>query len=125
MVVSSWQYHPPDDLTEVDGDKLTSYVTFDVMKKRAPTKKGLACRFTCEFIFDKALLLEYVAENSYVIDLEDVIDRNELETMIRFAYVQYKEIFDIRKLATVLHNKTLLPFDESKYDLDPVLELLK
>jgi hypothetical protein len=124
LVVSKWDYEPPLNPIEGSEDKLTSYVTLDVMKKRTATKKGIACRFTCEFAFEKKTLLEYVAADSYVIDLPDVIDRNELETMIRNSYTKFKEKFDFRKLGTVLQDKTLVPFNESLYDLDPVLALL-
>jgi len=124
LVVSKWNYQAPINSIENAGDKLTSYITFDVMKKTAPTKKGIACRFTCEFIFDKQTVLEYIGEDSYVIDLEDVIDRNELHTMIRNTYSKFKDKFDLRKLGTVLHDKTLIAIDETKYDLDPVMALL-
>jgi len=124
LIVRKWNYHEPDNPIDNAGEKLTSYITFDVMKKAAPAKKGIACRFTCEFIFDKQTVLEYVGEDSYVIDLEDVIDRNELHTMIRNSYTKFKEKFDLRKLGTVLRDKTLVAIDETKYDLDPVLALL-
>jgi hypothetical protein len=125
LVVSKWNYNPPVSSIEEAGDKLTSYITFDVMKKRTSTKKGIACRFTIEFIFEKETILEYTAEDSYVIDLQDVIDRSELQTMIRNSYSKFKEKFELRKLGTVLRDKSLLPFDETKYDLDPVLQLLQ
>lgn len=124
LVVSKWAYNPPLNPLEDSPDKLTSYITLDVMKLRAANKKGIACRFTCEFVFEKRTLLEYVAANTYVIDLPDFIDRNELQTMIRNTYSLFKDKFDIRKLGTVLQDKTLLPFDESRYDLEPVLALL-
>ena len=66
-----------------------------------------------------------MAEDSYVIDLQDVIDKSELQRMIRNSYSKFKEKFDLRKLGTVLRNKLLLPFDETKYDLEPVLLLLQ
>ena len=124
LVVSKWEYNPPLNPLEDTPDKLTSYITLDVMKLRAANKKGIACRFTCEFVFEKRTLLEYVAANTYVIDLPDFIDRNELQTMIRNTYSLFKDKFDIRKLGTALQDKTLLPFDESRYDLEPVLALL-
>jgi uncharacterized protein YajQ (UPF0234 family) len=124
LIVSKWNYQEPVNSIENAGEKLTSYITFDVMKKKAPTKKGIACRFTCEFIFEQQTVLEYVGEDSYVIDLEDVIDRNELHTMIRNSFSKFKEKFDLRKLGTVLHDKTLVTIDETKYDLGPVLALL-
>jgi hypothetical protein len=124
LVVSKWLYHPPVNFIEEAGENLTSYITLDVMKKRTATKKGIACRFTCEFVFEKETILEYVGEDSYVIDLQDVIDKNELKVMIRNSYSKFKEKFDLRKLGTILLNKTLMPFDETKYDLDPILVLL-
>ncbi|MBP6286926.1 MAG: hypothetical protein KA409_08425 [Ferruginibacter sp.] len=124
LLVSKWEYNPPLNTLEDTPDKLTSYITLDVMKLRAASKKGIACRFTCEFVFEKRTLLEYVATNTYVIDLPDLIDRNELQTMIRNTYGLFKDKFDIRKLGTALQDKTLLPFDESRYDLEPVLALL-
>jgi len=123
LVVSKWDYRPPQNPID-SGEKLTSNLTLDVMKKRAATKKGIACRFTCEFIFEKELLLEYVAADSYVIDLPDIIDRTELQTMLQNSYNKFKEKFDFRKLGTVLQDKTLLPFNEKMYDLDPILQLL-
>lgn len=124
LIVSKWQYNPPVNVIEEDG-KLTSFLSLDVMKKRTATKKGIACRFTCEFVFEKETILEYMGEDSYVIDLADVIDKNELQTMIRNSYNKFKEKFDFRKLGTVLQDKSMLAFDEKKYDLDPVLLLLE
>jgi hypothetical protein len=123
LIVSKWEYHPPINSIE-DEEKLTSYITLDVMKKRAATKKGIACRFTCEYIFEKETVLEYIAADTYVIDLADVIDKAELKTMIRNSYNKCKEKFDFRKLGTVLHDRSLVPFNEDKYDLDPILLLL-
>lgn len=123
LIVSKWDYHPPQNHIE-SGEKLTSNISFEVMKKRVATKKGIACRFTCEFVFEKETILEYVAADSYVIDLADIIDKNELHTMIRNSYDKFKEKFDFRKLGTVLQDKSLLPFNVENYDLDPVLLLL-
>lgn len=124
LIVSKWDYTPPVKPIEEE-EKLTSFISFDVMKKRAATKKGIACRFSCRFDYDDENILEYVGEDSYVIDFEEVIDKNELHTMIRNTYSKFKEKFDLRKLGTVLQNKTLIGIDETKYDLDPVLLLLK
>lgn len=125
LIVSKWLYKSPVKSIEENEEQLTSYISLDVMKKKTATKKGIACRFSCEFIFEKELILEYVGEDSYVIDWQDQIDKNELQTMIRNSYSKFKEKFDLRKLGTVLMHKTLLPFDETKYDLDPVLLLLQ
>lgn len=124
LIVSKWNYTPPLKPIEEE-EKLTSFISFDVMKKRAATKKGIACRFSCRFDYDDENILEYVGEDSYVIDFEDVIDKNELHSMIRNTYSKFKEKFDLRKLGTILQNKTLIGIDETRYDLDPVLLLLK
>jgi len=123
LIVSKWNYQPP--LNSIgNGEKLSSSISLDVMKKRTATKKGIACRFTCEFVFEQQIILQYVASDSYVIDLPDLIDKAELQTMIRNSYNKFKEKFDFRKLGTVLQDKTLVAFDEKMYDLDPVLALL-
>ncbi len=124
LVVTKWQYQPPLNAIEDEG-KLTSYITLDVMRKRTATKKGIACRFTCEYIFEQQTLLEYMAEDSYVIDLADEVDRDELQTMIKNTYSKFKEKFDFKKLGTVLQNTSLIPFNEKTYDLEPVLLLIK
>ena len=124
LIVTKWQYHPPAKSIEEAPEKLFSFISFDVMKKRAITKKGIACRFTIRFEFENETILEYVGEDSYVIDLPDIIDKYELQTMIRNSYSKFKEKFEFKKFGTVLRDKSLLPFDETKYDLDPVLKLL-
>ena len=124
LIVTKWQYRPPENSIEDEPEKLFSSVSFDVMKKRAATKKGIACRFTIRFQFENETILEYVGEDSYVIDLQDIIDKSELQRMIRNSYSKVNEIFEFKKLGTVLRDKSLLPFDETKYDLDPVLALL-
>jgi hypothetical protein len=70
-------------------------------------------------------VLEYVAEDSYVIDLADKIDKHELLSMIRNSYSKFKEKFEFRKSATVLWDKSLAPLDESKLNLDAILPLLE
>jgi hypothetical protein len=125
LIVSKWQYNPPVTSIDEAAEKLTSSVSFDVMKKRTAGKKGIACRFTVKFFFHNEMILEYTGENSYVIDLQDVIDMNELHTMIRNSYSLFNEKFELRKLTTVLSSKSLLAIDVAAYDLEPVLQLLK
>jgi len=125
LIVTKWQYHPPVNPIEEEPEKLSSFISLDVMKKSATTKKGIACRFTIRFVFENDTILEYVGEDSYVIDLQDIIDKNELQRMIRNSYSKFNEKFEFKKLATVFRNKSLLPFDETKYDLNPVLLLLQ
>jgi len=125
LVITKWQYHPPATSIEDGPEKLFSSVSFDVMKKSAATKKGIACRFTVRFEFENKTILEYVGEDSYVIDLQDIIDKPELQRMIRNSYSKFKEKFEFKKLGTVLRDKSLMAFDETKYDLDPVLVLLQ
>ena len=59
------------------------------------------------------------------VNMQDIIEKNELQMMIRNSYSKFKEKFEFKKLATVLKNKSFLPFDETKYDLNPVLLLLQ
>jgi hypothetical protein len=125
LVVTKWQYHPPVNSIEDEPEKLLSSISFDVMKKRAATKKGIACRFTVRFEFENKTILEYAGEDSYVIDLQDIIDKTEVQRMIRNSYSKFNEKFEFKKFGTVLRNKSLLPFDETRYDLDPVLSLLQ
>jgi hypothetical protein len=125
LVIRTWIYHPPFNSTEDERKKISGTITLEVMRKRAGTKKGIACRFTTEFVFENEMILEYAAEDSYVIDLQDIIDKNELYTMLRNSYSKCKEKFDFKKLGTELWNESLPPFDENKYELDPVMVLLQ
>ena len=124
LVVTEWQYRPPVNSIG-DGSKISNYTSLDVMKKRKGTKKGIACRFSCRFVSDKETILEYVAEDSYVIDLADVIDKKELIKMIRNSYSKFQEKFDLRKFGTILQDRSLRALDETGIDLDAVLPLLK
>lgn len=123
LIVSEWDYHAPGNFNEAE-EKVHSFTTLDVMKKRAPTKKGIACRFTCRFVIGNETILDYVGEDSYVIDLADAIDKNELITMIRNSFSKFKEKFDFRKFGTILQDRTLAPLEESKIDFDAMLPLL-
>ena len=58
LIVTKWQYNPPVNSIEMESEKLFSSVSFDVMKKRAATKKGIACRFTIRFVFENETILE-------------------------------------------------------------------
>jgi hypothetical protein len=123
MEVTTWHYYPPAKPISAES-KILSFTHFDVMRKRAATKKGIACRFSCQFTLDQVTILEYVGENSYVIDLEDLIDRQEVLRMIRNAFMKFTEKFDFRKLGTVLSNTQLSPLNESVIELDTILPLL-
>ena len=123
MIVTRWDYTPPAGMPVIDKD-IRSFIELDVMKKRASTKKGIACRFTARFTFENKTILTYAGEDSYVIDLEDVIDKNELLRMIRNSFSKFKEKFELRKMNTVLHSSVIRTVDESKIDLDAILPLL-
>ena len=123
LIVTEWNYHPPENFND-STDKILNFITLDVMKKRASTKKGIACRFTCHFLSGKDNVLNYVGEDSYVIDFADVIDKNELLVMVRNSYAKFKDKFDLRKLGTILQERTLSTLEETNIDLDAVLPLL-
>jgi hypothetical protein len=124
MIITDWHYHAPIQ----SGDEkatITSHTTLDVMKKRAADKKGIACRFTCHFKVASETILTYVAEDSYVIDLADVVDIQELQKMIRNSFSKFSDKFNFRKLGTVLQETYLSPLDISKVDVDAILPLLQ
>ena len=123
LVVNQWVYTPPDRASDT-GEKIISELSFDIMKRRNSIKKGIACRFTCEFTIGDHTILLYQAEDSYVIDLNDIIDGNEILTMIRNSYSKFNEKFEMRKLNTILHDRAIIPLDESKIDLESLLLLL-
>ncbi len=123
LIVTEWNYHPPANFND-STDKILNFITLDVMKKRASTKKGIACRFTCHFLSGKENVLTYVGEDSYVIDFTDVIDKKELLVMVRNSYSKFKDKFDLRKLGTILQERTLSTLEETNIDLDTVLPLL-
>ena len=123
LIVTEWHYHEPSS-KELNG-KIISLTTLDVMKKRTSTKKGIACRFTSSFVAGKGSILVYIAEDSYVIDLADVIDKNELVTMVRNSFSKFKETFELRKLGTALQDSTINPLDENKVNFDAILPLLQ
>ena len=122
LVVTDWNYHPP--VNPYEQQKITNFTTLDVMKKRASTKKGIACRFTTHFVSGAENILVYVGEDSYVIDFEEVIDKNEILVMIRNSYSKFKDKFDLRKLGTILQGRVLSTLEETNIDLDKVIPLL-
>ena len=122
LIVTEWNYHSPANRDEPN--EILNFTTLDVMKKRASTKKGIACRFTTHFVRGTENILVYVAEDSYVIDFEEVIDKNELLVMIRNSYSKFKDKFDLRKLGTILQDSVLSSLDETNIDLDAVIPLL-
>jgi hypothetical protein len=122
MMVTVWNFFPCPDTVEIK--RLTNHTTLEVMKKRASTKKGIACRLSCHFSIGNKPVLDYVAEHSYVIDLDDIIDMNELKNMIKNSFSNFNEKFEFRKLGTLVQNSRLTPLDETKLDLHEVLLLL-
>ena len=122
IIVKEWIYTPPVNFS--DSHNITSSISLEVMKKSAQTKKGIACRFSCKFLHGNDTILLYVGEDSYVIDLGDAIDKNEILTMIRNSYSKFTEKFEFRKPGTILRNKTLVPLDEKNINVDAILPLL-
>lgn len=122
LVVIEWIYLTPEAL---DGSQeVANSTSLDVMKKRAADKKGIACRFTNQFTVNKKIFLNYIAEDSYVIDLKDPVDRQELITMITNSYSKFEAEFNKRKFTTAFINYSLTPFDINRVNLDAILPLL-
>lgn len=122
MVVTKWYFH----LSNIrnNPEHLTNRTTMDIMKKRNAEKKGIACRLNCQFVNGEEPILDYVAEHSYVMDLDEIIDKHELLKMFRNSFSNFDEKFEFRKLGTILQNENLRPLDETVIDLDAVLPLL-
>lgn len=123
MIVTKWHFHLSNISTNLA--QLTNKTTMDVMQKRNAIKKGIACRLNCQFKNGDEPILDYTAEHSYVIDFDDVVDKQELLRMFRNSFSDFEEKFDFRKLGTVLQHEKLRPMDETAIDLETVLPLLK
>ena len=122
LVVNEWIYLPPS--TSDSDENISASLTFQVQKKNATSKKGLACRFSCLFVKGNETILSYIGQDSYVIDLEDRIDANEVWKMIKNSYTKYKEKYEFKRLGTVLQNTPLAPFDETMYDIGEIISFL-
>ena len=123
MIVTGWHFHLPNISNNLP--QLTNTTTMDVMQKRNAIKKGIACRLNCRFKNGDDPILDYTAEHSYVIDFDDVVDKQELLRMFRNSFSDFVERFDFRKLGTVLQYEKLRPMDETVIDVDTVLPFLK
>jgi hypothetical protein len=123
LIVTEWHYYPPER-TINEKESIHEVTSLDVQKKRASTKKGIACRFSCRFTFENKIILNYVGEDSYVIDYEEVIDKHELLTMVRNSFSKFRDKFDLRKLSTVLQHMSLRPLNESMINIEAILPLL-
>ena len=124
FIVSEWHYHAPDEPITNENDILCRS-SLDVMRKRSSTKKGIAFRISSRFMYQKKMILDYAGENSYVIDFDDVIDKRELQKMIRNSFTQFNEKFELRRIGTVLEHRSVMPLDESLIDFDAILPLLE
>lgn len=123
LEIIEWTYQPLAG-ESIPDEAIHGSISLDVMKKRASTKKGIACRFSCQFKAGDILLLTYTAEDSYVIDLADVIDMKELLTMLRNSFSKFNEKFELLKLGTNLQNQVIQQPDESRINLEAILQLL-
>lgn len=123
LIVTKWNFY----LSNISNNlqQLTNTTTMDIMQKRNTIKKGIACRLSCRFVHGEEPVLDYVAEHSYVIDFDEVIDKNELLKMFRNSFANFEEKFDLRKLGTILQNENLRPIDETVIDLESIIPLLK
>jgi hypothetical protein len=123
LIITKWHSH----LTNISNNpgQLNNITTMEVMQKRNAIKKGLACRLSCRFANSEGPVLDYVAEHSYVIDFDEIIDRNELLKMFRNSFSNFEEKFEFRKLGTIVNNEKLRQMDETLIDVDAILPLLK
>lgn len=122
LIVKEWIYIPTINFS--DSDKIISNISLEVMRKSTQTKKGIICRFSCKFLNENDTILLYVGEDSYVIDIDDTIDENEILNMIRNSYSKFTEKFELKKQSTILQNKVLIPLDEKNININAILPLL-
>jgi hypothetical protein len=123
MIVTKWYFHLLNISNNIE--HLSNATTIDVMQKRNAIKKGIACRLNCRFMDGDEPVLDYTAEHSYVIDFDEIIEKNELLKMFRNSFLNFEEKFELRKLGTVLQNEKLRPLDETMIDLDAIIPLLQ
>ena len=123
MIVTTWNFNFSNISNDLE--HLTNSTTLYIMQKRNAIKKGIACRLSCRFVHGEKPILDYVAEHSYVIDFDEIIDKNELLKMLRNSFANFEEKFEFRKLGTILQNEKLRPLDETGIDLNSIMPLLK
>lgn len=123
MIMTEWEYRLP--WNTLDEESIESTIALEAMKKRNSIKKGIAFRFRVKFFTGEYVILNCAGEHSYVIDFEDVIDQNELLRMIDQSYLQFNELFNFRKLATIFRNKSLKQLDVSTIDVTNLLPMLE
>jgi len=123
LLVTGWDYKEPAREIAPD-DSVENHLSIEVMQKRNSIKKGVAFRFRTLFIFENETILDYTGEDSYVIDFEDVVDKNEVSRMLRNTYSKFTEKFDFRKIGTALRNRSIRTLNESAVDVDAIIPLL-
>ena len=123
LVVVEWIYLDPG-IIDKEKDVIANSTSFEVMKKLKGDKKGLACRFGTLVTVNGKIYLNFIAEDSYVIDMADIVDRKELITMITNSYSKFEAEFNKRKFTTAFISYTLSPFYAEKVDVDTILPLL-
>jgi len=123
LLVTGWDYKEPGR-TIGPNDTVENHLSIEVMKKRNSIKKGVAFRFRTLFIFENETILDYKGEDSYVIDFEDVVDKNEVTRMLRNTYSKFTEKFDFRKIGTALQSRSIRTLSESNVDIDAIVPLL-
>ena len=124
LVLVEWIYLDPGIINN-EKDVIANTTAFEVMKKLKGNKKGLACRFGTLITVNGKIYLNFIAEDSYVIDMADIIDRKELITMISNSYSKFEAEFNKRKFTTAFISYSLGPFYAEKVDLDTILPLLQ
>ena len=124
LVTVEWIYLDPGIINK-EKDVVTNTTSFEVMKKSKGDKKGLACRFGTLVKVNDKIYLNFIAEDSYVIDMADVIDKKELTTMISNSHSKFEAEFNKRKFTTAFISYTLSPFYVEKVDFDAMLPLLQ
>ena len=124
LAVVEWIYLDPG-VIDKENDRVANSTSFEVMKRRKGDKKGISCRFSSQVKVNDKIYLNYIAEDSYVIDLADNVDKNELVTMISNSYGKFEAEFNKRKFTTAFISYNLSPFNVHGVDLAAILPLLE
>ena len=122
LVVDEWIYLPPAIVENAEA--ISSDVSLQVQRKSASTKKGLACRFTCVIQYQSTVILSFIAQDSYVIDLDDVVEADEVRRMIKNSYSKFKEKYNFKRLGTVLQDIELGEYNEQILDVEEIVGFL-
>lgn len=121
LKVIHWEHNPPTKT--VIAEDSYKMIPLRAIKKTNTPGKGIGMRFHHRRFVKNDTILSYIAELSYVMDEDDVVDETEMLKMFRNAYIQYQNEFFKLSEGTLL--SPLKAWDETKLNLASLLSLLE